>query len=405
MKLIAHNFLLFLSLLFYSCKNDGGGVISTSSQPPTPTVVTPDNDFYGPFGGPINNDEVIPLASPFNPPLTTYDLDQLINNVNSGETLILEDDINFNYSLLIEKPIKLFGSSQKRVKLSAKNLLNLIQSDVNNVVIENFDIYLYNVESFIISPVNNVGKPTKSFLKLKNNRIFLSGKSSAKILFNNLILENNSFFGLSSNDRNFPILDITGDNIDIKGNFIIDNTLKYLNTLSLLQVSNANIDSNVIVAYAKGYFASITLRQSSDINISNNILYDRNSARIKNDGYSIDPNVDGSIAISIQESTNVYDQNSNSYFATHSLITDMGNNIGNGVVESSNITMDNFVLKNSDISPSQIFNNQSSMDFTPICLLGVNPLLTLTPNINWQSYIIQSGTELYYAGAIKPACN
>lgn len=388
MKLIALSFLILLT----SCLKNSGGVIVNNTEP---TVSTTNN---GPYGGQIENDEVIPLPTVYDTNYNSFDLEQKIALANSGDTIIIDKNIDLNYPVQITKPIKI-KALNKNINITGINLVQMFNIEDYNVEFEGFNFYMYNILKLINTQLDLMGKPIYGNVILKNNKFYLSGKSQIKIYGNDISFLNNTIFGLTTIDRDLFLLDILGNNINIYSNNIFDMNKHYSGGLLISRSNLGNIKDNFIWINAKKLNAAISLDEVQNYNIEDNRLYDSNSTRIKNNGFTEDINIDGSIAISIKNSSNIFNNGkTNYYYASHSLLTDEGDVNGSSNIQMLNNTSIPYVVKES------LFNNISSEDYTPICLIGLNPTISLTTIQTGQNYIMENNSILYYTGAIKPAC-
>lgn len=389
-------YLLILTILFVSSCNDGGGVITNTKEiPPTVTV------YAGPFGGPIVNDQVIPPPTPYETNYTSYDLEQMIIKANDNDIIQIDKNVDMNYSIEITKPITLKSIAGKRIKITGQNLIQLFSLANNNINFDGIDFYMYNTEKMLNSQLDNVGNPVYGMVNITNSSFYLSGKSQAKIYANDLLFKNNSIFGFTTVIRPISLVDLTGNNLNIYANNIIDMTNNYQGGLLVNRSMSGNIKENFIYVYAQLFNGAISIDSSSNYNVESNSLYDNNSTRVKNNGFNLDPDNDGSIAISIRNSSNIFDNSKkNKYNAIHYLISDSlsglpGASSGLGLSSIQSVVAVDF---------SKMFNHISSSDYTPICLIGQNPAISIIPFLNGNSYLLNSAQLLYYSGSIKPAC-
>lgn len=377
---------LFFILLF-GCGSNNGGVVSTS----TPDTTTPSTTKYN---GPIQNDVAVPDISTYSPPLTSYDLEQKINQANSGDTIILDKDINMNYSIIIDKPLTI--KSLNRISINATNLTTLFFMYSNNVNFENIKFNLYNCQNVIQAQTNNIGLPIYDHLSFFNNLFLLNGNSTLKAIANNINIKNNTIIGLSTTNRDISLASFIGNDINILGNLIFDTTNNYQSGILIQRNNNANINNNIVKVFAKLLYGSITLIEANNINIQGNTLIDQNTTRTFNDGLNLDPDNDGSIGIAIKQSNNVFDNNiPNKTYATHMYISDLGSING-----STNINLNSLTTNNTD--NSLIFSGVN--DYTPVCLVNINPVFSILPMNNYQTFTSTNFGLIYYAGAIAPAC-
>ena len=238
--------LIFSMTLLTACEDEGGGVIVVKD----PEVYVPPV-FQGPFGGPVVGDEAIPDPSPYLPPYTTFELQDLINATPSGGILELDRDANLlNFGLIIDKPISIISapSLNRRVKIKATQISSLFNMNSNNLSLNNLIFELINTNEFALSdydPITNL--PRYSGLSLTNSQVLLRGSSSFSITLNGVLIDKSSILGLSAAKRaDLAVAEFQGNNLTLTGNNFIDAYNSYTTAIGLREVNGALIKQNVV---------------------------------------------------------------------------------------------------------------------------------------------------------------
>lgn len=398
MRYLLLSFLLILSACNDTVKGGGGVIVVTEdSQPTTPSEPPP---YTGPFGGPILNDDAVPLPSPYLPPYTFYEIQEMIDRANPGDTVVIDRDVNAIFGISISKSIKLTSPPDKIINFVGRNISSSLFTTLgNNVELSRIKFDLQNVAAFY---TGNIVTGEFSGLILKESIIELSGISVLKINLDGVNLKNNTIVGLSNGvNESRALVELSGNNAQIIGNTIVDLKDSYGLGLSLRVVDTAEVRGNVIKCNCKMLGMPIRAFSLEHAIVSENILEDTNSGRLGNNGYYPDEDFDGSFGIGLELSHYVSDGGiSNKFFADRYAIDDRNSPVTG---HSDNINL----LAGIPIpmfTNEQLFNYIPTKDWTPICNIGNNPSISTTAKTGWLSYTRANSQVLYYTGAIQPGC-
>ena len=381
-----------------SCSQEGGGVIVVE-EPKVEAVPV----FQGPFGGPVDNDIPIPGPSIFLLPYSSFELQSLINEAEPGSTIELDRDATITFTVIIDKPIKIKTKSSlnRRAKILARNTNTPFYVDTNDVVFENLNFELINASSFIKSPFTGT-LPSSSNISISFSEFVLRGFSSLSIEMNGVSISNSNILGLSQSPlRAIALAQFFGTNITLLGNNFIDLYDNYGAGVLLRGVEGGLIKENIVRGFYSPQVGAISGISTKNIVIQSNILYDANMGKANFD-IVIDENSEpediGSVALSFGLSQDINDFGlANKFSAEIFLLDDLDTNESFNLNLSPGLTINPF-------DAEDLFNFLPTEDFTPICLLGTNPMISTTPVSTWSSYNTIGGQTLYYSGPRIPAC-
>lgn len=381
-----------------SCSQEGGGVIVVE-EPKFEAVPV----FQGPFGGPVDNDIPIPDPSIFLLPYSSFELQSLINEAEPGSTIELDRDATITFTVIIDKPIKIKTKSSlnRRAKILARNTNTPFYVDTNDVVFENLNFELINASSFIKSPFTGT-LPSSSNISISFSEFVLRGFSSLSIEMNGVSISNSNILGLSQSPlRTIALAQFFGTNITLLGNNFIDLYDNYGAGVLLRGVEGGLIKENIVRGFYSPQVGAISGISTKNIVIQSNILYDANMGKANFD-IVIDENSEpediGSVALSFGLSQDINDFGlANKFSAEIFLLDDLDTNDSFNLNLSPGLTINPF-------DAEDLFNFLPTEDFTPICLLGTNPMISTTPVSTWSSYNTIGGQTLYYSGPRIPAC-
>lgn len=371
-------FVLLLLMTIIGCL-DGSGVISTNICEEQNLTCTPeliDNE----NGGELPLDELNPTVD-IQDFYTSFDLSQMIQNISSGGTIVIDKNVKIESPVLVDKEVIL------------KGLNNTIEIDVlssifidlrsNNFTLEDLVINMKNANDLVVAerdPVNS--NFLHQGINILNNFINVQNFSSSNIIGEDILFKNNSVVGDSSILINEDISSFSGDNINILGNIFIDKSENYSRVLSISSSTNVSIESNLVSGFiGVGFFGAITVDNSSNIVISNNRVQDKNVSKILT---SSDPMnlFNGASGVGIIFSNNVMDSGiSNFYSGTRFLIED-----GNSLINLGPQT-----LESSQYNYNDIFNNSKKI----ICDSEAFFNLNLNSNLNIINSKNYAGSSLF----------
>lgn len=403
-------FLILFSLNLVSCDQEGSGVVTVSN--PKAPVETPTNPepveppFTGPFGGPVDGDSAVPDPSEYVAPYESWEIQAMIWEASAGDTIYLTKDAELTMGIDVNKSLNFAShpSLSRPVRIKAQSLPSLFSVSANNISFYNLIFDLRNVGEFLTSEISMVtGKSLYAGLNINRTQFILRGLSSLIATYNGVSMIQSSVIGLSNirrdsiGDNRHPLVFFQGDNISITGSNLIDATDNYTVPLYFSYNQGITVRENVIRGFVWRYMGPIGITHVTNGLVQGNFLHDANTDKVNLD-FGYDEEEVGSIAIGVEQSTQITDGGQYNYYnAQKFTLTD---ELEGG---STNISLTPG-LQILPFDKDDLFNYPSTEDFTPLCDMSKNPSISTTPKSTWSSYQLGDGTILYYAGAIRPAC-
>lgn len=213
---------------------------------------------------------------------SSSELQLLIYKTPKNETLLIKDNFYLNYSLTIDKPIKIDFNNKK---IYSKNLINLFTVNSSDVLITNG--VFFNIDTpFLIQSSSD----KFSNISVESSIFFLERKSSLMTNSNNFKFINNYVF-INENiiGEECSLFNYNGKNIIFKNNFLLDKSMKCNQGISISGSDNIEISDNIVVSHIKEYMGVINISNTKNIILKNNLLLDNNKTnRIYNMGSESD---------------------------------------------------------------------------------------------------------------------
>lgn len=319
--------ILTLLLAFVSCdkKGNGGGTIYTNlcENHPTNCQEIPDDQQRG---GPVIGDDVIP---PYVPPLSNYDhndIQAMVNGASSGDTILIDRDVNIRASILVNKPltIKKDPSVSGNITLYLDGVAAGFLIGSNNVAFEDFIVEMENSVGFSGASIDGLGNYNVNNIIIKNLLVKVFGVSRFGVRGNGILIENTTIVGYSDISLDFFLTDLDGDNLSIRGSMILDKNRAYRGIINYQNRTGLTINSSVLVGHAEAEYSIIKAFRATNVVIENNILQDSNTNRVNVVNDPTDE-FDNSNVLDFLEITNLTDNgNANKYAAYRFYVSDLG---------------------------------------------------------------------------------
>lgn len=203
--------------------------------------------------------------------LATVDFLKLLNQPEIN----LDKDVYLDMGIFIEKPVRIKGGSSRK-KIYIYNTSVAISIFENNILFEDVDFHLTNVNFFVQSRKEKLGKEPEN-IEFKNCKFYIYGKTNLTFESSNLTIKKSLF--LNQRKTFIPessLLWVSGSNIKIQSNTFLDLNGAVNYPVYIAQSLNVFFEENSVVVHQSEMKALVTVSNSKNIYIKNNFLYDTN---------------------------------------------------------------------------------------------------------------------------------
>ena len=221
----------------------------------------------GSGGGVIVEPPKVPPVEP-EAPLTVNQLQNLINDAKNGDILEI-GDVDIDGLLFLSKSVTLKAKPGSKLQILENGVINLL---TDNIKIEGFEIE-FN-EGFLFSENTDLnGNAIIQGITLENNKILNSSGNELKFKFNSSLLLNNTFLGLGDSYSATPIINVVGNNNEIKGNIFYDKD-EVFNSALKISGNDLIISGNYLKSRSQYLNGSLSLVKSNNVILNENIFVD-----------------------------------------------------------------------------------------------------------------------------------